>query len=100
MSKPVERIKSLISSLPENDISLGYKFLKDRNFDSLKMLVDSALYKTKKNIRSENPKEEYLKVDIEELSKLKSEVDLYLSILDPSNEESEEYDEYDNLDYL
>ena len=70
-----------MDSLPERDIPLGNRFLSDRNFESLKELVDSAIYKIKKNLRTDNPREEYLKIDLEDLSKLKLEVDLYLSMI-------------------
>lgn len=71
-----------MDSLPERDIPLGNRFLSDRNFESLKELVDSAIYKIKKNLRTNNPREEYLKIDLEDLSKLKLEVDLYLSMIE------------------
>ena len=78
MSEPVERIKALMDSLPERDIPLGHKFLNERDFDSLKELVDSAIYKVKKSLKSDNPKEEYRKVNLEDLNMLKSEVDMYI----------------------
>ena len=78
MSEPVERMKALMNSLPEKDIPLGYKFLNERDFDSLKELVDSAIYKVKKSIKSDNPREEYMKVNLEDLDVLKSEVDMYI----------------------
>ena len=78
MSEPVKRMKALMCSLPERDIPLGHKFLNERNFDSLKELVDSAIYKVKKSLKSDNPKEEYLKVNLEDLNRLKSEVDMYI----------------------
>ena len=78
MSEPVERMKALMNSLPERDISLGYKFLNERDFDSLKELVDSAIYKVKKSLKSDNPREEYMKVNLEDLDVLKSEVDMYI----------------------
>ena len=71
-----------MDSLPERDITLGNRCLSDRNFESLKELVDSAIYKIKKNLRTDNPREEYLKIDLEDLSKLKLEVDLYLSMIE------------------
>ena len=71
-----------MDSLPERDIPLGNRFLSDRNFESLKELVDSAIDKIKKNLRTDNPREEYLKIDLEDLSKLKLEVDLYLSMIE------------------
>lgn len=78
MSKPVERIQALIGSLPERDIPLGHKFLSERDFDSLKELIDSAIYKVRRSLKSDNPREEYLKVSLEDLSRLKSEVDIYI----------------------
>ena len=65
-------------SLPERDIPLGHKFLNERSFDSLKELVDSAIYRVRKSLKSDNPKEEYLKVNLEDLNRLKSEVDMYI----------------------
>ena len=78
MSEPVERMKALMDSLPERDIPLGHKFLNERDFDLLKELVDSAIYKVKKSLKSDNPKEEYRKVNLEDLNMLKSEVDMYI----------------------
>ena len=95
MSKPVERMKALIDSLPERDIPLGHKFLNKRDFDSLKELVDSAIYKVKKNLKSDNPREEYMKVNLEDLNMLKSEVDMYIIQLEIP--EDDMYDE--NLDF-
>lgn len=83
MSRQLSRITALISSLPEKDISLGFNFLRERDFDSLKALVDSALYKVKKSRNDENPREEYLKVNLTELRKLKTEVDVYVAQLKP-----------------
>lgn len=83
MSRQLSRITALISSLPEKDTSLGFNFLRERDFDSLKALVDSALYKVKKSRNDENPREEYLKVNLTELRKLKTEVDVYAAQLEP-----------------
>ena len=78
MSEPVKRMKVLMCSLPERDIPLGHKFLNERSFDSLKELVDSAIYRVRRSLKSDNPKEEYLKVNLEDLNRLKSEVDMYI----------------------
>lgn len=83
MSRQLSRITALISSLPEKDTSLGFNFLRERDFDSLKALVDSALYKVKKSRNDDNPREEYLKVDLTELRKLKTEIDVYVAQLEP-----------------
>ena len=59
----------------------------------MRKLLDS-LPKTRKNIKSENPKQEYLDVDLTELSNLKAEVDVYLTQLEvPSNEWEEDIEE-------
>ena len=95
--KPIERMRKLLDSLPKSDITLGEQFIQSRDFESLKDLVDSAIYKVRKNIKSENPKQEYLDVDLTELSNLKAEVDVYLTQLEvPSNEWEEDLeDDYD-----
>ena len=35
MSKYIDRIEKLIEYLPSKDVNLGYKFLKNRNFENL-----------------------------------------------------------------
>ena len=98
--KPIERMRKLLNSLPKSDITLGEQFIQSRDFESLKDLVDSAIYKTRKNIRSENPKEEYLEVDLTELSNLKAEVDVYLTQLEvPTNEWDDEDPLRNDYDY-
>ena len=92
--KPIERMRKLLNSLPKSDVPLGEQFIQSRDFESLKDLVDSAIFKTRKNIKSENPKQEYLEVDLTELSNLKAEVDVYLAQLEvPSNEWGEDIEE-------
>lgn len=88
----VDRMRKLINNLPESDIPLGERFISERQFESLQELVDSAIFRVNKNARGDNPKEEYLKVDLWELKKLKAEVDVYVEQLQlPSEEEYEEY---------
>lgn len=99
--KPIERMRKLLNSLPKSDITLGEQFIQNRDFESLKDLVDSAIFKTRKNIKSENPKQEYLDVDLTELSNLKAEVDVYLTQLEvPSNKwEEDKKEEYYDEEY-
>jgi hypothetical protein len=78
MNNPLNNIKKFINYLPSKDVQIGFKFLEKRDFENLKDLVDSAIIRTKKNIRSEFPKQEYLNVDLEHLNILKAEVDMYL----------------------
>ena len=97
MSEPVKRMKVLMCSLPERDIPLGHKFLNERDFDSLKELIDSAIYKVRKSLKSDNPKEEYLKVNLEDLSRLKSEVDMYIVQWEIPEDDmyNEDFDDYE-----
>lgn len=81
MKGPIERIKNLIPNLPEKDIPLGYKFLETKNYSSLSELVDSAILRIKKNLKTDSPREEYININIDSLRKLKSEVDMYCILL-------------------
>ncbi len=82
MSKILENINTLIAELPDKDISLGYKFLKERDFESLFDLVNSAIYKVKKSLNSGHPKEEYKDIKLEALNNLQIELDSYTLYLD------------------
>lgn len=99
--EPIDRIKALIPSLPGGDVKLAHRYLNSRDFESLQLLVDSSLVRVKKGLSKESPKEEYLKADLEEMRKLKSEVDTYCEALElPGQEEYEDFssEEY-NQDY-
>lgn len=91
--KAIERMRTLINQLPESDVPLGERFISERDFESLQELVDSAIFRINKSVRSDTPKEEYAKVDLWELKKLKAEVDVYVEQLQLPGEE-EEYEEY------
>lgn len=91
---PVERIRTLLSFLPSGDIEIGKEFLDKRDFESLQLLINSAIIRVKRGLTKEIVKEEYLKVDLEELSKLKLEVDTYCMALELPKQE----DNFDNFD--
>lgn len=90
---PIEQMKKLMVNLPKKDIPLGYKFLNERNFQSLKELIDSALYKVKKSINSENPKPEYQNISIDNLDELKSVVDTYSLCIFPEDSSEDYYED-------
>lgn len=81
MKGPIVKIKELLKHLPEKDIKIGERFLEEKNIDSLKELVDSAFYLTKKNQAKENVPQKYKDIDLENLRDLKMEVDNYHSLL-------------------
>lgn len=95
----IERIKDLIAYLPSRDRELGYKYLKGRDFDSLKELIDSAIILIKRNLKLEHPKEEYLNLDLEELRNLKSEVDNYIILLGLSDRDIFNRDTEDEINF-
>lgn len=95
MSNSIDRIRALIGVLPTKDITLGYKFLDSRDFESLKELVDSAIYKVRKNLKKDNPREDYLNISLEDLSRLKSEVDTYIVQIELPIEDDNDYNEYE-----
>ena len=97
MSEPIDRIKALIPSLPKGDARFAHKFLNSRDFESLQLLVDSSLVRVKKGLNKENPKEEYLKADLEEMRRLKSEIDTYCEALELP--EQEEYEDFSSEEY-
>lgn len=90
----VERMKSLINTLPKSDQPLGNEFINTRQFESLQELVDSAIQRTRRNVNSVTPKEEYLEVDMWELKKLKAEVDVYVEQLRLPELEEDYEEEY------
>ncbi len=95
--EPIERIGALLPSLPSSDVEIGKKFLAKRDFESLQLLVDSSLVRVKKGLAKENVKEEYLKVDLREMSRLKSEVDTYCMALELPEQEG--YEDFSSEEY-
>lgn len=95
MKNPTQRIKSLLQYLPSKDIPLGERLLEKRDIEQLKMLIDSALYLTKKNQVKEDIPEKYRLINAEKLEELKSEVDNYHSLLANIFEEEEYESELD-----
>lgn len=73
----IKNIESLIKELPSKDRILADEFLKNRKFQDLKDLVDSAIIRINKNLNSNNPKEEYFKINLDKLHMLKTDVDFY-----------------------
>ena len=81
MKSPIVKIKELVKHLPERDIPYANVFIQDHNIESLKELVDSAYYLTKKNQAKEKVPKEYQNINLEDLMDLKIEVDNYYTLL-------------------
>ena len=95
--EPIDRIKALIPSLPGGDVKLAHRYLNSRDFESLQLLIDSSLVRVKKGLSKESPKEEYLKADLGEMRKLKSEVDTYCEALELPEQEG--YEDFSSEEY-
>ena len=93
----LNNIEKLIDNLPEKDIKLGHKFLKERDFESLQSLVDSALIKVRRSQATDNPRKEYKDINMEALDTLKAEIDSYCMLLGVGEPED---DFVDNIDYI
>lgn len=79
-------IERLIYALPTKDIKLANKFIRERNFEFLQDLVNSAVYKVKRAKTIGDVSSPLMSVDIDNLLSLKSMVDIYcmrLGIYDP-----------------
>ena len=79
-------IERLIYALPTKDIELANKFIRERNFEFLQDLVNSAVYKVKRTKTIGDVSSPLMSVDIDNLLSLKSTVDIYrmrLGIYDP-----------------
>lgn len=81
MQSPIHRIKSLLRHLPGKDAQIGEFLLEKKDFEGLKMLVDSALYLARKNQSKEIIPDKYKDIDTISLTKLKSEVDNYYTLI-------------------
>ena len=79
----VEEIKNLIPELPKKDIILGQKFLLNRDFESLQMLVNSAIIKVERNLKKEIVEHEYLEINLDKLEELKDKIDDYYGQIEP-----------------
>lgn len=84
----LNKIKKLIRNLPKEDVIVANAFIDSRDFESLGDLVDSSITRIKKNLRGNNPKEEYKSIDRGTLIELKSAIDSYMEqLILPDDEE-------------
>ena len=88
----LKQIQQLLQSLPPRDIPLGRKFVEERNFESLKELVDSAIQIDKN--REASGKESLVK-DFTGLVTLKVKVDKYCSFLEIPEQEDDDFSDFD-----
>lgn len=75
--KDIDKIRNLVPELPLRDRGIALNFIAIRDFDELQSLVDSAIVRTNINVISDNPKEEYMVVNVKKLQELSTIVSEY-----------------------
>lgn len=76
MQKPLKRVKELIPVLPKKDAKICMEYLEKRDFNSILEIVESDIYKARRNKTEELP-DEY----ISSLIELKGELMNYMSYI-------------------
>lgn len=96
MSSPLENIKTLIPYLPKGDISFANKYLKEKNWESLKDLTWSSYQRLENAYRRDVLPEKYKGIDFDKVRELAVECWNYYYFLYP--EELEEEEEYNDVE--
>lgn len=77
--KEIDKIRELIDSLPKSDIPIGKVYLDNRDFYNLQDLVKSAIIRIDNNLKTENPKYEYVCIEMGDLNILNQLITSYRS---------------------
>lgn len=101
MKSPTVKIQTLLKYLSDKDEKIGQSLLDRRDFDSLKELIDSAVYLTEKNQNKEVVPDKYKDLSLEGLLKLKVEVDNYCALInvifnEPTTDDTELINDYED----
>ena len=92
---PVQKMTSMVKCLPDKDRLLAAKFISERDFISLREIVDSLFIRIDKNQRKFNPSHKYDNVDLEILRDLSEVIDDYLVLLGEDLDNFTHYEEED-----
>ena len=90
----IDKIKELLKALPDKDILKWEKFLNDRNWESLKELINSAIVRINRSIVKDLPEIDLRYVNVDKLWQLKETVDYYVDTI-----LHEDIEETYNIDY-
>lgn len=85
MSQLYQRIQQNLQCLPSKDAELCSQFLKNRQFENLREIVESCLIMKKKDDYKDVHKDKWLNVDRGQLEQLTLDVREYTSYLDLSD---------------
>lgn len=93
----LDKIKNLVHILPERDKYYADGFIDRRQFESLYELVTAIMIRVKRELSKENPNHIYSNIDYMDLTRLRADIQSYMSQLnidaesEEYNDESEEY---------
>lgn len=79
------KIKSKIQYLPPKDASLCYEYLRNRDFESILDITESAIKMKERDNAKEVHQEKWKNIDVGELQKLMAYTQEYISLLDISD---------------
>ena len=85
MNQLYQRIQQNLQCLPPKDAELCNEFLKNRQLENLREIVESCLFMKKKDDYKDVHKDKWLNVDRGQLEQLTLDVREYTSYLDLSN---------------
>lgn len=94
MSQPLYIIRKLIKELPGKDSTICEKYLQERNFECIKEIVESDIYKAKQRADPFELIEEESEVNnyIDKLLALKGALDEYISYLEVPDNSNDLYE--------
>lgn len=93
MSGLLQTIGNLIEDLPGKDPDICRKFLKERNFEGIREIVESDIYKVRRDMGPIDLMEEDSDTRIKGLLSLKDALDEYLSYLEVPDNSDDIYEE-------
>ena len=94
MSQPLYTIRKLIEELPGKDSTICNKYLEERNFECIREIVESDIYKARQRADPLELLEEDSEANnhIDKLLELKSALDEYISYLEVPDNSNDLYD--------
>lgn len=96
MSQPLYIIRKLIKELPRKDSTICEKYLEERNFEYIREIVESDIYKARQKADPFELIEEGSEINnhIDKLLELKGALDEYMSYLEVPDNSDDLYEDY------
>lgn len=95
MSQPLYIIRNLIKELPGKDSAICEKYLEERNFECIREIVESDIYKARQKAEPFDLLEEGSEINnhIDKLLALKGALDEYMSYLEVPDNSDDLYED-------